>query len=120
MAGMSGLRGAPGGNARGTGTVAPLPMALFDAIPERTDWQDDAECRGADTTVFFPVSEADAGPAQAICATCPVAEACLEYAISTRQPDGVWGGLTPTERHRLIRRRQKAARKARAAADAAA
>ena len=57
----------------------------------------------------------------AICATCPVAEACLEYAIETRQPDGIWGGLNADERHRLLRRRQKAARKARAnAADAAA
>lgn len=97
-------------------------MARLDAIPVRTDWQDEAACRGSDTSVFFPASEADAGEAKAVCATCPVAEACLEYAISTRQPDGVWGGLTPTERHRLIRRRQKAARKARAAAaaDAAA
>jgi WhiB family transcriptional regulator, redox-sensing transcriptional regulator len=94
------------------------PMARSDAIPERTDWQEDAACRGADTSIFFPVSEADAGEAKAICAVCPVAEACLEYAIATRQPDGVWGGMTPTERHRLIRRRQKAARKARAAAAA--
>jgi WhiB family redox-sensing transcriptional regulator len=96
-------------------------MARLDAVPVRSDWQDDAACRGADNAVFFPVAEADAGPAQEICATCPVAQECLEYAINTRQPDGVWGGLTATERHRLIRRRQKAARKARAAqADAAA
>jgi WhiB family redox-sensing transcriptional regulator len=94
-------------------------MALLDAIPVRADWQDDAACRGADTSVFFPTSEEDSEEAKGICAQCPVAEACLEYAISTRQPDGVWGGLTPTERHRLIRRRQKAARKARAAEAAA-
>ena len=37
-------------------------------------------------------------------------EACLEYAIETRQPDGIWGGLNADERHRLLRRRQKAAR----------
>jgi WhiB family transcriptional regulator, redox-sensing transcriptional regulator len=105
-------------------------MARLDAISTERDavrgdrapdsWQDDAACRGSDTSVFFPASEADAGAAQAICATCPVAEACLEYAIATRQPDGVWGGLTPSERHRLLRRRQKAARKARAAASDAA
>jgi WhiB family transcriptional regulator, redox-sensing transcriptional regulator len=95
-------------------------MALSDAIPVRTDWQDDAACRGADTDVFFPAAEADAGHAKEICASCPVAEACLEHAIATRQPDGIWGGLTASERHRLLRRRQKAARKARAdAADAA-
>jgi len=94
-------------------------MAHPDILPQHEDWYDDAECRGADTSVFFPVSEAGADEAKAICATCPVAEACLEYAVATRQPEGVWGGMTPTERHRLIRRRQKAARKARAAAAAA-
>jgi WhiB family transcriptional regulator, redox-sensing transcriptional regulator len=90
------------------------PMALTNALHERAAWQDDAACRGSDTSVFFPAAEADAEDAKKICASCPVADACLEHAISTRQPDGVWGGLTPTERHRLIRRRQKAARKARA------
>ncbi len=81
-----------------------------------TDWFDDAACRDADTDVFFPVSDADAGPAKEICAACPAREACLEYALETRPPAGVWGGLTPIERHRMIRRRQKAARKARATA----
>ena len=77
---------------------------------ESTEFFADAACQGADTSVFFPVSDTFAGEAKAICAGCPVAGACLEYAIATRQPDGVWGGLTAVERHRLIRRRQKLAR----------
>ena len=81
-----------------------------------TDFFDDAACRSADTTVFFPVSDADAGAAKEICAACPVREECLEFALETRPSDGVWGGLTPIERHRLIRRRQKADRKRRATA----
>ena len=83
----------------------------MNTVPTPSDWYDDAACRDADTDVFFPVSESQAGPAKAICAECPVREACLEYALEARPPDGVWGGLTPIERHRLIRRRQKAARK---------
>jgi WhiB family redox-sensing transcriptional regulator len=88
----------------------------------QTGWYADAACRDIDTTVFFPASDAKAEEAKAICAACPVREACLDFAIETRQPEGVWGGLTPIERHRLIRRRQKALRKerARAAEDAAA
>lgn len=82
----------------------------------RTDWQRDAACRDLDTDVFFPTSDADAEAARAICATCPVATECLEWAIETRQPDGVFGGLTALERHRLVRRRQKQARKARRSA----
>ena len=73
----------------------------------------DAACKGGDTAVFFPVSENNAMEAKSICATCPVAEQCLEYAIETHQPDGVWGGLTAVERHRLVRRRQKLARERR-------
>ena len=76
------------------------------------DWRDEAACRGLDTEVFFPPSEdeADAAAAKAVCAVCPVREECLEWAVATNQPDGVWGGLTATERRRLRRRRREAAR----------
>ena len=77
------------------------------------DFFDDAACKGADTSVFFPVSESGGAEARAICAECPVAEQCLEYAIQTHQPDGIWGGLNGIERHRLVRRRQKIAREQR-------
>ena len=79
-------------------------------ISESTDFFADAACEGADTAVFFPVSDTFAGEAKSICAACPVADVCLEYAITTRQADGVWGGLTAVERHRVLRRRQKLAR----------
>ena len=75
------------------------------------DWRKDAACRDLDTAIFFPDVEEDSGPAQAICATCPVREACLEFALITRQDDGVWGGLDENERRRVRRRRQEAARK---------
>jgi len=91
-------------------------MPRTKPAPTPTDWYDDAACRDADTELFFPVSDAHAADAKAICASCPVREDCLEFALETRSPEGVWGGLTPIERHRLIRRRQKAARKARTAA----
>jgi WhiB family redox-sensing transcriptional regulator len=91
-------------------------MPRLKTAPVRTDWFDEAACRDADTTLFFPTSDAHAAEAKAICAACPVREECLEYALETRPADGVWGGLTAIERHRVLRRRQKAARKARTAA----
>ena len=94
-----------------------MPRLSVDIPP--TEWFEDAACQSVDTDVFFPVSEAHASEAKAICAACPVREECLEYALATRPGDGVWGGLTATERHRLIRRRQKAARKSREARPAA-
>ncbi len=36
--------------------------------------------------------------AKAICATCPVREPCLAYALRIREPHGIWGGLSEVER----------------------
>jgi WhiB family transcriptional regulator, redox-sensing transcriptional regulator len=88
-------------------------MSRNTASSPTADFFDEAACKGTDTAVFFPVSETFAGEAKEICAACPVAGQCLEYAIETHQPDGVWGGLTAVERHRLVRRRQKVAREQR-------
>jgi WhiB family redox-sensing transcriptional regulator len=76
------------------------------------EWRLAAACRDLDTGVFFGETEDDVATAKAVCATCPVREACLEFALVTRQDDGVWGGLDENERRRLRRRRQEAARKA--------
>ena len=76
------------------------------------DWRARAACRNSDVELFFPASEEGAGPAKAVCATCPVRHDCLEWALATRQHEGVWGGLTEAERRRLRRRRQAAERAA--------
>ena len=75
------------------------------------EWRLDAACRDLDTAIFFPESEDDVATAKAVCASCPVREACLDFALITRQDDGVWGGLDENERRRVRRRRQEAARK---------
>ena len=72
-------------------------------------WRQHGACRGTDPDIFYPVSDEEAEPAKAICATCPVREPCLEYALSTRERDGVWGGATERERRRMIRQRRKTA-----------
>ena len=74
-------------------------------------WRAAAACNNLDTELFFPDSDADAGPALEVCAVCPVRQECLEFALATRQNDGVWGGLTETERRRLRRRRQERSRR---------
>ena len=75
-------------------------------MPSRdTPWRARAACRDLDTNLFFPDSEDDAPPALAVCAACPVRDECLEFALATRQHDGIWGGATETERKRIRRRR---------------
>lgn len=77
-----------------------------------SDWRAQAACRNSDVEIFFPSSDEAAGAAKAVCATCPVREECLEWALATRQQEGVWGGATEAERRRLRRRRQAAERAA--------
>ena len=72
-------------------------------------WRNLARCRGVDPETFHPVNDDDADEAKSICALCAVREPCLEYALTTREKDGVWGGLTARERRRVIRQRRKTA-----------
>lgn len=74
-------------------------------------WRKRAACRGIDVEVFYPLTEeeADAAPAKAICAECPVRQPCLEHALSHREREGVWGGATERERRRILRQRRKSA-----------
>jgi WhiB family redox-sensing transcriptional regulator len=72
-------------------------------------WRQHAACRGLEPEVFYAVSDDDAEEAKAICDACPVREPCLEYALTNRERDGVWGGATERERRRMIRQRRKSA-----------
>ena len=69
------------------------------------DWQMDAACRGVDSEMFFHpegerggAKEARERVAKALCATCPVIAECRAHALKVREPFGVWGGLTESER----------------------
>jgi WhiB family redox-sensing transcriptional regulator len=68
------------------------------------DWRFDASCRDVDPEIFFPVSAKPefAREALAICATCPVREQCLSWALEIGA-DGVWGGTTDEQRRDLRR-----------------
>ena len=39
--------------------------------------------------------------AKAVCDSCPVEAACLQFAMKTNQESGVWGGKSEEERRRL-------------------
>lgn len=72
-------------------------------------WRQRAACRGVDPDIFYPVSDEEADEAKAICRACTVREACLEWALTQRERDGVWGGATERERRRIIRQRRNSA-----------
>lgn len=71
---------------------------------ESLSWSQQAACKGLTTNMFFSEDVNQIAKAKQVCAGCPVAEECAEYAISTQQPCGVWGGLTEEERVSRSRR----------------
>jgi WhiB family redox-sensing transcriptional regulator len=76
-------------------------------------WQVKAACRGPQASVFFPPPQFERkdekvereGRAKEICLTCAVRKDCLEYALSIREPHGIWGGLNEVERKQLLAQR---------------
>lgn len=85
------------------------PRTIYVNQPKTLAWRQRAECRGADPDIFYPASSEEAEEARAICRGCSVMEACLEWALSNRERDGVWGGATESERRRMIRQRRRSA-----------
>jgi len=64
-----------------------------------TNWRDEALCRQVDGNLWFPEKGASNKPAKRICNTpCPSRIECLDYALTTGQGFGVWGGLSAAER----------------------
>jgi WhiB family redox-sensing transcriptional regulator len=61
--------------------------------------------------VFYPDPEDDteADIAKEVCSRCIVQAMCLEYALTHREKEGVWGGATERERRRIIRQRRRTA-----------
>jgi WhiB family redox-sensing transcriptional regulator len=63
-------------------------------------------CAQEKPTVFFPSDGVGVEVGGRICATCPVKEPCLEYALEQRIDHGVWGGCSERERRRILKRRR--------------
>jgi WhiB family transcriptional regulator, redox-sensing transcriptional regulator len=95
-------------------------------IEPTPDWRAEGACRTADPDLFFPVAvgavaNRQIAKAQRICAGCPVRQQCLDFALRTPEPAGVWGGTTPEQRTRARRARaRRATRVPREAAQARA
>lgn len=82
-----------------------IPTYNPDTNPNDTSWQEFGSCRDKDPNIFFPEAGEDIAPAVRICSKCVVKEACLEYAITTKQPKGVWGGESVRARGRIRKAR---------------
>ena len=77
-------------------------------VPKPDQWRHQARCRDVDPDLFFPVGTTgmaleQIASAKEVCTMCPAQGPCLEYALSTNQDSGVWGGTSEDERRALRR-----------------
>lgn len=82
---------------------------------ELWEWQYQGSCRDIDGTLFFhPEGERGAArrrrieQAKAVCAACPVLVQCREQSLASREPYGIWGGLSEEERSNIVAQRAAA------------
>jgi WhiB family redox-sensing transcriptional regulator len=73
-----------------------------------------AACADVPTEIFFYEGSAEGHAiankiAKSYCSDCPIAEACLTWAVQNKEEYGIWGGKTPTER-RILRDRLRRGR----------
>jgi len=77
---------------------APQPLThLFIDQP----WADQALCAQTDPEMFFPDKGGSTREAKAVCAQCFVQAECLDWALTTNERFGIWGGLSERERRAI-------------------
>ena len=84
-------------------------VALATSADTWVTWQEKAACRGPESSLFFPPSWTERRSdrsereerAKAICASCGVRQACLDFAVGIHEQHGIWGGLNESERRHL-------------------
>ena len=80
-----------------------------------TEWRAASACLTADPELFFPIAQGSAADMQVstalrVCARCEVRQQCLDFAMTSGEAHGIWGGTTADER---IRARRRATRRRR-------
>jgi WhiB family transcriptional regulator, redox-sensing transcriptional regulator len=77
-------------------------------------WQRLGSCRGMDSAAFFH-PDGERNPSRArrterakhVCHSCPVMLECRRFALASREPFGVWGGLGESERRAILERQDR-------------
>lgn len=72
---------------------------------DRPKWMRDANCKDYETNLFYPApGDVDKlRKAKSICAECSVRHQCLDFALSTNERFGIWGGKSARERSLILR-----------------
>ncbi|GHB75919.1 hypothetical protein GCM10010331_74720 [Streptomyces xanthochromogenes] len=88
-----------------TGGKTPVILIqLADPSVPYPEMTGDEPCR-QDPDFWFPAHGVNAGPPKAFCVACPVLDNCRAWALANPYlaADGIWGGMSHTERNALRR-----------------
>lgn len=84
-------------------TITATPISYGD---EPLSWHSRGNCIGSGVSFILEKGES-ARNAKNLCnKPCPVKNRCLEYAIDNKEENGIWGGLSTSQRKALIAKRQ--------------
>lgn len=86
---------------------------MTQLLTQQTDWREQAACLEFPAVLFFGLDDTESSAerraredrAKTICYGCRVRQECLEYSLATREPYGIWGGLTEIERRSRLHKR---------------
>lgn len=92
-------------------TLEQLIRELADSDPADNPWSG-ALCAETNPEAFFPEQGGNTAEAKKLCAKCPVMDQCREEALANDERYGIWGGLTPNDRARILRERASEEREA--------
>lgn len=84
-----------------------------EVLAPEARWREEAACLAYPGVLFFGIDDAETpaerrgreDSAKGICLSCSVRQECLDFALATREPYGIWGGLTEIERRARLRGR---------------
>lgn len=80
----------------------------LSAVVSPPPWMRHGVCRNdPNPDLWFPNPCETGDEAVALCARCPVAQQCREYALEHAIPHGVWGGVTARQRLIEIKKRRR-------------
>ncbi|KRV48796.1 hypothetical protein AQ490_23280 [Wenjunlia vitaminophila] len=75
----------------------PIPLPAWPRLPFLDGLEAPTPCAGR-WELFDTATPEHQDEAARLCARCPVRDACAAHAGSTREPAGIWAGLTPRDR----------------------
>lgn len=82
-------------------------ITRFLELPAQGPWIQQAACAGDNPDHWYLAENrgGNFGYARTICAGCPVRRDCLDWAIRAGEDQGLWGGLSPSQRRDHARKR---------------